>query len=271
MMRSCVAVALLSFATVLGTVHPVQAQPRRVPSRSDPLVSEAKRYFDDGASAYATGNYEAAIKMWEKSYELSRRPLIFESLANAWERLGDPRKTRDYLARWREAAPFEEREGLDLRIRNLDARIAREDEVSRRTAADQAAREAAAREALIAGQQKPWLLGAIVGGAGGVLVIAGVVVDLIANAKRPAASLCKTTGGVTLCQTAAQDPIALSNRMAIAGDVTWIAGAAAVAAGVVLVLVRRAPPSDAGPQAAPRAPAAYLAPLPGGLMLGGSF
>ncbi len=168
--------------------------------------------------------------------------------------------------------PFEEREGLELRIRNLDLRIAREDDLARQQAAAQAAKDQATRDEIARDQQKPWLLGAIVGGAGGVLVIAGVVVDLIANAKRPAASLCKTTGGVTLCQTAAQDPIALSNRMAIAGDATWIAGAAAVAAGVVLVIVRRpAPQADAGPQAAPPPPAAYLAPRPGGLTLGGSF
>jgi tetratricopeptide (TPR) repeat protein len=253
------------------------AQPRRgpAPTYTDPTLAEAKRLFEDGAAAYATGNYEAAIKMWERSYELSHKPLIFESLANAWERLGDAKKTRDYLARWRASAPVEERPGLDIRIQNLDTRIAREDDAASRAAAAQAAREAALRGEAEQGRQQPWLLGAIVGGAGVAAVIAGVVVDVLANGKRPPASSCTMVSGQNLCLTSASSAISLSNRMAIAGDATWIVGAAAVATGAVLVILRRSPPPpDAGPQqpgAALPPPAAYLAPLPGGLMLGGSF
>ena len=106
-------------------------------------------------------------------------------------------------------------------------------------------------------------------------MVAGVVVDVLSNGKRPASSLCKTSGGQTLCQTAAQDAITSSNRMALAGDITWIAGAAAVAAGVVLILVRRSPRRPAAAAAPPATaaapPAAWLSPAPGGLMLGGRF
>ncbi len=105
-------------------------------------------------------------------------------------------------------------------------------------------------------------------------VIAGVAVDIVANSKRPAASLCTVSGGMELCNVSAQGPISVSNRMAIAGDATWVVGAAAVAAGVVLVLVRRPPVKvevTTGRRAPPPPPAAYLAPTLKGAVLAGSF
>jgi hypothetical protein len=238
-------------------------------------MAEAKRLFDDGAVAFGSGNYDEAIRLWEQSYAISQAPLIRYNIANAWEKLGDFRKTRENLAVWRAAAPPEEQGMLDKRLQNLDARIAREDEAARKAADDKAAREAAERAAAAAAQAKSWLPGVIVGSVGVAAVIAGVTVDGVAASKRPPSSLCmKSSSGQTLCQVAAESGITTSNRMAIAGDVTWIVGAAAVAAGVVLVIVKRSrPASDAAPPpaAAPPPPAAWLVPAPGGLMLGGSF
>jgi tetratricopeptide (TPR) repeat protein len=269
------AAVFLASAAVLAAAPPALAQPHRAPppTRTDPRLAEAKRYFEDGAAAYGQGNYEAAIRAWERAYEISQKPLIFESIANAWERLGDARKARDYLARWRSSAPLEERDLLDARIRNLDARVAREDEAARRTASERAAAQAAARVQIEQAQQQPWLLGAIVAGAGGVVVLTGVLVDVAAALKRPDASLCKTTNGQTFCKAAAQGPIDLSNRLALAGDITWALGAAAVAAGAVLIFIRRPGPvqRDSAPRPVAAPPAAWLAPAPGGVMLGGRF
>jgi tetratricopeptide (TPR) repeat protein len=270
--------ACAGVAAALAVAPPTLAQPKKAappPGKVDPRLNDAKKLFEDGAAAYATGNYDEAIKDWQRSFELSQKPLIFESIANAWERLGDARKAREALARWRDAAPPEERDLLDARIRNLDARVAREDEAAAKAAADQAAREARLQAVVDAPPQRPWLPGAIVAGVGGVAVIAGVVVDVVAKGKRPAASACKSFEGQTLCMSSASDAITQSNRMAVAGDVTWAVGAAAVAAGAVLILVRRPAqsqaPSERAVPVAPVPPAAYLAPAPGGVMLGGWF
>lgn len=262
---ACAASAMLGARAELAFAQPG----KKAPAHLDPRLAEAKRYFDDGAAAYATGSYEAAIKAWEKSYELSQKPLIFESIANAWERLGDPRKARENLARWRDAAPPEERDLLDARIRNLDARVAREDEAARQAAAAQAAQVARERQdrAEVQGAPKPWLVGAAVGSAGVAAVIAGVVVDAVASSARPAPSLCKPAGGQTLCEVDAQGPIATSNRLALAGDITWAVGAAAVATGVVLVLVQRPGPATKDDAA----PTAYIAPGLGSVVLGWRF
>ena len=266
-------VLLLALAASLAAAEPSLAQPRKGPAKVDPRIAEAKRLFEDGATAYAQGNYDAAIKTWEQSYEISQKPFIFESIANAWERLGDARKARDALSKWRAFAPGEERDLLDARIRNLDARVAREDEAARKAAADKAAAEAAAVAAAQVQpvDQRTWLPGAVTAGVGVVAVIAGVVVDFVSVSKRPDASLCKSSGGLNLCQTSAQGKISTSSTMALAGDITWAVGAAAVAAGAVLIIVRRPAParSDVGPPATAAPPAAWLA--PGGLILGGRF
>jgi hypothetical protein len=265
-----IALALAALATV-ALPGPVLAQGKKAPAPApkDPRMPEAKKLFDEGALAYGRGDYEQAIKLWDQSYAISQQPLILYNLANAWEKLGDFKKTRDNLGKWREAAPPEERDMLDLRLKNLDARIEREEEAARKAAAEKAAREAQQRVPVVVAPDRSWVPGAVVAGVGAAAVIAGVTVDLVANGKRPTSSLCmKASNGMTLCQTAAEGPIATSNRMAIAGDVTWIVGAAAVAAGVVLLVVRKKPARD---MAAPPPAAAWVAPTAGGATLGGSF
>ena len=266
-------VVLVTCAAALlvgGASLDASAQPRKAPppptKAADPRTAEAKKLFDDGAAAYAKGSYEDAIHAWEKAFELSQKPLIYESIANAWERLGDARKARDNLAKWRDSAPPEERDLLDARIKNLEARVQREDEAARKAAEDQAAAERA-RVAAANNTARPWLPGAVLVGSGGLLVIAGVVLDVIASGKRPPADSCKTTNGQTFCLGSAQDAIGTSNKLAIAGDVLWIAGAAAAAGGAALIIVRR---PAAQPDAAPPA-AAWVAPAAGGFVLGGTF
>jgi tetratricopeptide (TPR) repeat protein len=271
-MRRPVALLACAAALLVAGPAPALAQGKKPPGKVDPKIAEAKRLFDQGAAAYAQGSYEDAIHAWEKSYELSQKPLIFESIANAWERLGDARKARDNLAKWRDSAPAEERDLLDARLRNLDARVQREDEAARKAAADQAQRAAAARAAAEASETKPWLPGAVLLGTGGALAIVGVALDGVAKSKRPDPSACKTVGGQTFCMSSASSAIKTSNALAIAGDALWITGAAAATAGVVLVIVRRAPPpADAAPAAPAPPPAAYLAPAAGGMVLGGAF
>jgi hypothetical protein len=267
--------AFAAFAT-LAVPRPVLAQGKKAPATApkDPKLADAKKLFDDGALAYGRGDYEQAIKLWDQSYALSQQPLILYNLANAWEKLGDFKKTRENLGKWRDAAPPEEREMLDLRLKNLDARIEREEEAARKAAAEKAALEAQRRVPVPVPPDRSWVPGAVVAGVGAAAVIAGVAVDLVANGKRPSPSLCmKASNGQTLCQTAAEGPISTSNRMAIAGDVTWIVGAAAVATGVVLILVRKKPPRDMA--APPPAAALWVAPLVSvggsGAILGGSF
>lgn len=256
---------VIAAALALSAAPPALAQ-RRGSAKVDPKLAEAKKLFEAGASAYGLGNYEEAIKAWEKSYDLSKKPLIFESMANAYERLGNAKKAREYLAKWRDAAPEEERGLLDARIKNLDARVQREDAAAAKLAADKAAREAREKAEADAKKSKWFLPGAILTGGGGALLITGIVLDAVAGGKRPDAALCKdAANGNTYCQPAAGDAVKSSNTLASVGDALWITGALAAAGGVTLLFVLKPKPLDEAPKAA------WIAPMPGGVMVGGQF
>src|SRR6478672_10379905 len=122
--------SLAALALVVAPAAPASAQPKKAPTgKPDGKNNEAKKLFDDGAAAYTQGNYEAAIDAWTKAYDISKKPLIFESIANAYERLGEAKKAREYLSKWRDVAPKDEQDLLDARIKNLDARVARDEEL----------------------------------------------------------------------------------------------------------------------------------------------
>ncbi len=256
-----------ALAVSIGASATASAQPKKPPPPppKDPKIAEAKKLFEDGSQAYTDGRYEEAIKAWEQSYQLSGKPLIFESIANAYERQGDKKKAREYLAKWREAAPKEEHDQLDARIKNLDARIAAADaaeaarkEEEAKKKADKAAQDKAAqgdskeKEQARASRMKL----AIGVGAGGVLaVVAGVVLDVVAAGQRPDPNTaCASGAGKTLCKEAAKGDIESSSTLALAGDITWIAGAAIAATGVVLFVTLPSSGAEAGKEGTKDAP-----------------
>ncbi|MFT3773106.1 MAG: hypothetical protein QM820_47605 [Minicystis sp.] len=260
-------IALLAGALAVCAAPPVLAQGKKPPAKTDPRLAEAKKLFDDGAAAYAQGNYEEAIRAWEKAYEISQKPLIFESIANAYERLGDARKARDYLTKWREAAPNEEHGLLDARIKNLDSRVQREEEAAKKAAEDKARREAQEKVEAETKRAKAWLPGVVLTGVGGAALLTGVVLDVVAKTKRPGSDACVTVKEETFCKASAADAIKSSNTLAVVGDALWIGGAAVAATGAVLIIVLKAPaPKDTAPP-----PTAWVRPAPGGIVIGGTF
>jgi tetratricopeptide (TPR) repeat protein len=250
-------VTVAAFAIPLAPSAPALAQrkPDRSAGKPDPKLTEAKKLFDDGADAYTQGNYDAAIAAWTKSYEISKRPLIFESIANAYERLGNPRKAREFLGRWREVAPAEEHDILDARLKNLDARVAREDEQeAARKAEEEKAKEKEQRErARIEpkGEAKGTSLsvpGLVLAGGGGVAVIIGVTLDIVASQNRPDAKACAVDKDGQICLSSARSQINSSNTFATVGDILWITGAAATAAGLVMIFTYKSKTPEQAPQ-----------------------
>ena len=235
--------ALMALLAPLTMPDAAQAQPRGPrPRANDPKTVEAKRLFDEGADLYAKGSYEKAIAAWEKSYELSSKPLIFESIANAHERLGQARKAREYLAKWRAVAPPEEHELLDARLKNLDERVARDDTLEATRAAAEAKRrkEQEAREAQKKEDQSSASVpGLVLVGAGAGVIAVGVTFGVIASARRPDTSTaCLPAGERQVCSESVHGGISSSTKLAAAGDVLWILGAAAAAAGTTLILLK---------------------------------
>ena len=238
---------LLSSAAL---VTPAWAQDQPAPRER----REAKRLFDQAHLAYRRGDYEEAILKWQQSYELSKEPLIFESIANAYERLGDLEAAHKYLSQWRAHAPKNEQKELDSRLESLKARLdekrasdekLREEEERKRRAQeeqrqrDEEARRREAEERDLGSQSSEmWIAGWTLTGVGAGAVIAGVIVDAVAFARRPDEDeACRQPNGCTLCDKDERDDIESSNTLAIAGDITWISGAVIAAGGVALIVV----------------------------------
>lgn len=220
---------------------------------------EAKRLFNQAHLAYRRGDYEEAILRWQESYDLSQEPLIFLSIANAYERLGDSAQTLDYLKKWRGKAPRREHEELDGRIERLEVRV-REQEAKRKKEQEQATPPAAEvpDDGKPEGEVPPdddeddsgdvavWpVVGWSLVGVGGAAVIAGLVVDAVAAAARPVEQdACVNQGDKLYCRESLGADIDASNTLAIAGDVTWIAGTVLAAGGVVVLLTLAQDESD---------------------------
>ena len=249
------------------------ATKKKPPNKNDPKLVEAKRLFQQGEELHTKGDYEKAIEVWEMSYELSQRELILESIANAYERLGNAEKAREYLGRWREAAPPEEHADLDARLAKLDERLAKEkaekaakekaekDAQDKRNADDRAKREGS----------KIFMPGVIIAAAGGVVALGGGVLDIVAGIQRPdATSVCgMTPDGRQICRASAQSNIETSNTLATVGDIMLIGGGVAAAVGVVLVVTQSKKGGAEEKKAAVVAP--WFLPGGGGVVAGGSF
>jgi tetratricopeptide (TPR) repeat protein len=261
-------------ALVVTPAAPALAQSRRPPAaKPEAKNNEAKKLFDDGAAAYTQGNYEAAIEAWSKAYEISKKPLIFESIANAYERLGEAKKAREYLSKWRDVAPKDEQDLLDARIKNLDARVIRDEELetARKVEAEKSGRAEEERNR----QRKPdggsggtSVPGVVLLGVGGAAVAVGVTLDIIAGIRRPAVgTACQTVDGAQICKSSSRDAIASSNTLALAGDILWIVGAAAAVGGAALIITHKPPPGREGTPPT----ATWIAPAGAGFMAGHSF
>lgn len=243
LLRAPYLAALLAALALLTLPDAAQAQPRGPrPRANDPRTIEAKRLFDEGADLYTKGSYDKAIAAWEKSYELSQKPLIYESIANAYERLGQARKAREYLAKWRDVAPSDEHALLDARLKNLDERVARDDAIEATRVAAEAKRrkEQEAREAQQKEEQSSASVpGLVLVGAGAGVIAVGVTFGVIASARRPDTSTaCLPAGERQVCSESVRDGISSSTSLAAAGDVLWIVGATAAAAGTTLILLK---------------------------------
>jgi tetratricopeptide (TPR) repeat protein len=263
--------------------------PPRVALAQQPQITmkqraDAKRLFNQARLAYQNGDYEEAIIKWQQSYDLSKEALIFESIANAYERLGKMDKALENLKKWRQSAPWKEHKALDSRIQRLEERVkADEAERKKKDELDRQRRERDDAEAKrkreederkqqdARGPSGKAILSYSLMGVGGALVIAGVTLDVVAGLKRPnKATACAEANGQLLCKEADRAAIQQTNAMAIAGDVGWIVGGASVVTGLVL-LFTVAPRSDGGDKAQPTAVLPWLDRRGGGAVVQTSF
>jgi hypothetical protein len=106
---------------VLGVSAPGMAQAE--PGAEAPSDDErAHDLYREGDRLYAQGDYEGAIAAFQRSYALSRRPLLLFNLANAFERAGRREQAAEALRQYLPHAPRAEHDSIEMRIEHLRAR-----------------------------------------------------------------------------------------------------------------------------------------------------
>ena len=86
----------------------------------------ARLHFESGASYYEAGEYEDALREFQRAYELSHRPQLFYNISLSYQNLGNLEEAANFLERYlAEVAEIENRANLEIRLRNLRERIAR--------------------------------------------------------------------------------------------------------------------------------------------------
>ncbi len=110
-----IALSILLSATALT----VSAQP----SGSD---QRARLHFQAGSSYFDTGDYEEALREFQRAYQLSHRAALFYNFSLVYERLGDLRNASQFLQRYlAETENIRDRATHEQRLANMQRRLAR--------------------------------------------------------------------------------------------------------------------------------------------------
>jgi tetratricopeptide (TPR) repeat protein len=220
-------------------------------------LARAKGHYKAGAAHYQRGKYAEAIREFEASYQLSRRPDILYNLAQCHDKLGDVEKTVDYLRRYLQDQPKAgDREQVSAWLANREKALAEQRAAATRAeterqAAEQRARDAeaaarTARQAAVGATAPPpkprrstagWAVPAATAGAAVVLFAVGGAYGGIAMNKKDDASRNCGPGDVCTPEGVKQRSDAISAANVATGF--FIAGGVAlIAAGTLWFLLR---------------------------------
>jgi tetratricopeptide (TPR) repeat protein len=212
-------------------------------AQEQPPPPAAKVHYQAGAHHYARGHYVEAIGEFEEAYRLSKAPALLYNISQAYERLGDLVKARDYLHRYLEsgATSADERGSLEDRVRAFDERI-RADEAAK-ASSTQPATQPVAPEPRKFGVWK-WVA---LGGGGALLVTAGIfAIDARRQENMIEDAACEV-GSLTCRPYTYGNAWDRGERDEVLAWVTGGLGLAAVGAGVALVILERSPRGEASP------------------------
>lgn len=112
--------AVVAFVCVMALSTAARAQ------TASELDQRARLHFQSGSSYFDVGEYENALREFEQAYRLSNRAALLYNIGLTHERLGNLREAADALRRYVAETDPPERETLELRIRNIEERAARQ-------------------------------------------------------------------------------------------------------------------------------------------------
>jgi tetratricopeptide (TPR) repeat protein len=239
-----------ALAMALVLLLPLAAQGQGRGARVD---REARNLFEAGQDAYATGSYERALDYFERAYALSRRARLLYNIASTADRMrADARALEAYRAFLAAEPETERRAEVEARIAFIEGLLRPPPEPAPPPEPPPAPTVEVPDEVEVApaslsvpapapsGGVHPAGVATLVG-AGLLFASFGVFGGLSLAEDQRLASSCGRDVGATCAPTAVRD-LELFNT---AADVSWIAGSAAAAVGLVLLLALPPERSDA--------------------------
>jgi len=87
--------------------------------------NRARMHFQAGASYYEAGEYEDALREFQRAYDLSNKPELFYNFSLSYQQLGDLENAIEYLRRYlAEVENVPNRGNLERRLENFEERLA---------------------------------------------------------------------------------------------------------------------------------------------------
>jgi hypothetical protein len=93
-------------------------------ARADATDERGRFHFQAGASYYEAGDYEDALREFERAHDVSQRPELFYNISLCHQQLGHLAEAADYLQKYLEQVEnIPNRVNLERRLQNLQARL----------------------------------------------------------------------------------------------------------------------------------------------------
>ncbi|MBX3271239.1 MAG: tetratricopeptide repeat protein [Sandaracinaceae bacterium] len=219
--------ALLALTFVVGLATRAQAQ--------DAQVEEARQIFDQAEADFHGARYPEAATGYRRAYELLRdagrptAPLILYNLGLALERAGREAEAIDAFQRFVDDAIARDE---DTQSKILEAR-GRLVTLRARASSSPSPAERPVGSSSSSGGISP--VGPILLGAGGALVVTGLVLGGVAlGSDGDVGAMCPSRDA---CDPSLRSQHEDAQTLALVGDVLWIGGAVVAATGLVLTFV----------------------------------
>jgi tetratricopeptide (TPR) repeat protein len=91
------------------------------------LDEKARAHFEAGSSYYEEGDYEQAMREFQRAYDLSKRPTLQYNISLTYEKLGDLANAVGSLEKYlNQEKKIANRSTLELRLENLRKRLERQ-------------------------------------------------------------------------------------------------------------------------------------------------
>jgi tetratricopeptide (TPR) repeat protein len=216
----------------------------------------AKAHFLAGQSYYDQASYADALKEFNEAYRISKRPALLYNIARCHEALDQVPEAVAMLERYLHEAPdTPDRNAIEARINNLKARPRKTPPSSGEPALVPASTPAASAASASSAPPSPprrrvwsWVTGGVGVAALGAALGTGIASQLAYN-DLEAACTHNHCDPATLAD--AQGRVDRGKSLALATDILWPIGAAAVATATILFFVEGRHPASRHARVAP--------------------